>query len=102
MFYLGAVVIIFLELIFLQLLPPEDKTDDDPLDWEELAGNFPCFRFVMMIILAIVMIGNNMRLLTKYKVNYSFIFELDPRFKITQIEIFRVSLLLLTAIFRWH
>lgn len=79
-------------------MPPEVNKNDEYIDWEELAGNFPCYRFVMMTILAIVMIGNSMRLLTKYKVNYSFIFELDPRFKVTHIILFRVSLLLLTSV----
>ena len=45
----------------------------------------PVFRFVLMLILALVLISVDVYILRKYRVNYMFIFELDPNYIITHV-----------------
>jgi hypothetical protein len=56
----------------------------------------PVFRFVLMLILALVLISVDVYILRKYRVNYMFIFELDPNYKVTHVQLLRVSMMLLT------
>ena len=43
-----------------------------------------------MIIFGLGLTALNITILTRYKINYPFIFELDPNYKMTNVEIFRV------------
>lgn len=52
------------------------------------------FRFLLMLIFTLAATGAAVKILKQFKVNYMFIFELDPQYKITHVQLFRVSWLL--------
>lgn len=56
----------------------------------------PVYRFVFMIILGLVFVATDVLILRRFRVNYIFIFELDPNYKITHIQLYRVAMMLLT------
>lgn len=57
----------------------------------KLYATFPAFRFTFVIAFILAATGIDIMILKKYKVNYLFIFELDPTYKITHVQFFRVS-----------
>lgn len=62
-------------------------------DWgDDIAANLPTFRFVFMVIFVLASTGFCIKVFKVYKVNYLFIFELDPHYKMTHIQIFRVNI----------
>lgn len=69
---------------------------DDGFDWEEMILTLPVFRFVFMMIFALALISLDVIILRKYRVNYMFIFDLDPNYKVTHVQLIRVSMMLLT------
>ena len=58
---------------------------NDYFDWDEMILTVPVFRFVLMMILALVLISVDVYILRKYRVNYMFIFDLDPNYKVTHV-----------------
>lgn len=48
-----------------------------------------------MIVLTVVSAGVAIKILRAFKVNYLYIFELDPNYKITFMQLFRVSFTLI-------
>jgi phage shock protein PspC (stress-responsive transcriptional regulator) len=65
-------------------------------DWDEMILTTPVYRFVFMLIFALSLISVDVYILRKYRVNYMFIFDLDPNYKVTHVQLFRVSMMLLT------
>ena len=59
--------------------------EDEETVWSSFDENLPTFRFAFMIILGLGLTGINITVLKSYKINYPFIFELDPAYKITNI-----------------
>jgi hypothetical protein len=49
-----------------------------------------------MLIFGLVLISLDVYILRKYRVNYMFIFGLDPHYKVTHVQLIRVAMLLLT------
>mmetsp|Transcript_44354 Transcript_44354/g.43034 ORF Transcript_44354/g.43034 Transcript_44354/m.43034 type:complete len:151 (-) Transcript_44354:346-798(-) len=47
-----------------------------------------------MIVLVLVAAGIDISIYKKYKVNYLFIFECDPNYRMTHIQLFRVALIM--------
>jgi hypothetical protein len=52
------------------------------------------FRFLFALIFVITASGVVVKVLRNIKVNYMFIFELDPQYKITHVQLFRVATML--------
>lgn len=66
-------------------MPYEKYGKSNDFDWEEIILTLPVFRFVFMMIFALALISLDVYILRKYRVNYMFIFDLDPNYKITQV-----------------
>jgi hypothetical protein len=88
-FFSGTLLITFLVLLGAIFIPTEGK--DKLLDWEEIVVTLPIFRFIFMVILLITFVAVDVYILRKFRINYLFIFELDPNYKITHVQLFRVS-----------
>lgn len=80
--FIGALFIIMIFILFGLLLP---GSDDPWIDWLELFSSFYTFRFLFMIVLLLLFAGVDVLILRHFKVNYLFIFELDPTYKITHV-----------------
>jgi hypothetical protein len=52
------------------------------IDW---AASFPVFRFLLVIIFIVAATGVDIKILKHHKVNYQYIFDLDPNYKMTHI-----------------
>jgi hypothetical protein len=96
-FFAGTLLVSFFITIFSIILPPEDP-DHNLLDWEEIVLVSPVFRFAFMLVLLIFFVAIDVKILRAYRVNYLFIFELDPHYKMTHIQLFRVGMLMLTVL----
>lgn len=95
-FFAGTLLVSFLLSLFFVLLPPEESTDKF-LEWEEIFLTLPALRFCLMLIIALFFIATDVMILRKFKVNYLFIFELDPHFQVTHVQLYRVAMMLLTV-----
>jgi hypothetical protein len=97
-FFSGTLLITLLVTIGTILMPVENvkPLGEDYFDWDELILTVPVFRFVFMMIFALILISVDVYILRKYRVNYMFIFDLDPNYKVTHVQLFRVSMMLLT------
>jgi hypothetical protein len=89
-FFAGGIFMIAFVSIFV-LCIPYSKTDDWPMNFH---ASLPTFRFILMLICVIFGVAVDVKIFKLFKVNYLFIFELDPHYKLTHIQLFRVSLLL--------
>lgn len=57
----------------------------------------PTFRFLLMILFTVASAGVAIKVLRRYKVNYIFIFQLDPHYKVTYLQLIRIALVMLTV-----
>ncbi len=75
----GFLSMIFLALVFVIIIPEDqDKIFDRPFAEQEIYANMFTFQFLFMILYVICSAGVIIQLLRKYRVNYIFIFQLDP------------------------
>jgi hypothetical protein len=78
---------IFITLIFCYVI---FKNIDGKNTNDSFKPFFPFFSFSYIIILCITLAGINMTIWGSYKINYRYLFELDPRNKITPNQIFEI------------
>lgn len=93
-FFCGTITIITFMFIVLLSIPDsalEKKQLTINSTTTELFSSMYTFRFLFMIIFTLASTGVVVKILKQYKVNYMFIFELDPQYKITHVQLFRVS-----------
>ena len=83
-FFSGTLFITTLVTLGAIIIPADDPTRSI-IDWEEIILTLPLFRFVLMIFLALLLISVDIMILRRFRVNYLFIFELDPHYKVTHI-----------------
>ncbi len=50
-----------------------------------------------MVLFIVASAGVAIKILRKYKVNYIFIFELDPNYKVTYMQLIRIALIMLSV-----
>jgi hypothetical protein len=75
----GTLMTIFIT-IFVLCIPINEY------EWQGLlVANLYTFRFTFMVIFVLVAVAIDISIFKKYKVNYLFIFELDPQYKMTHI-----------------
>ena len=86
--YLGIIISFILFYIFLCF--------NDKFKNNSVKTFFPAFNFSLLIILAFFGASLNLYILKKYKINYLYIFEVEPKKKIGSTNILEFSLLLLT------
>ena len=83
-FFSGTLLTSSIVTILALILPYEDPKNK-VLDWQEIMFTMPVFRFVFMLIIGLGLISVDVYILRKYRVNYMFIFGLDPHYKVTHI-----------------
>jgi len=83
-FFSGTLLTTSIVTILALILPYEDPKNK-VLDWQEIMFTMPVFRFVFMLIIGLGLISVDVYILRKYRVNYMFIFGLDPHYKVTHI-----------------
>jgi hypothetical protein len=71
----------FLIIVFLMAIP----ASEGGYLLNKIYAIFPSFRFSFMIIFVIVATAFAIKIFKTYKVNYLFIFELDPNYKLTHV-----------------
>lgn len=84
-FFSGTLLITTLVTIVALIIPPSNQESERLIDWEELLLTAPAFRFVFMMILTLLFVALDVYILRKFRVNYIFIFGLDPNYKVTHI-----------------
>ncbi len=94
-FFAGTLLMSTLITLFALLIPTGEH-NGNLLDWQEIIFTMPIFRFVFMLIFALCLISVDVYILRKYRVNYMFIFGLDPHYKVTHVQLIRVAMMLLT------
>ena len=87
-FYIGIIISSFLFFLCLFYIKPKENKSFIPF--------FPSFNFFFIIIEMMIGIGINVEILTRYKINYIYIFEIVPEKRLGSIEMFQNGLLLLT------
>jgi hypothetical protein len=79
-FFFGAILMILFVIVMMLLIPSIDNT------WTtKLFTNLPTFRFMLVLIIVLISVGVNIKIFKTFKINYLFIFELDPNEKMTHI-----------------
>ena len=94
-FFAGTLLVTFLILLGSVIIPADDPKNKI-LDWEEVVLTLPVYRFFFMLNFVLFFVALDVYILRKFRVNYLFIFELDPHYKVTHIQLFRVSMMLFT------
>jgi hypothetical protein len=89
-FFSGTLLTTSIGMLAVIFLPHTDKEQYNYLDWDEVILSLPVFRFFLMVILLVLLVAFDVYILRKFRINYLFIFELDPHYKITHIQFFRV------------
>eukprot|EP00347_Sterkiella_histriomuscorum_P002512 403367865 len=98
-FFVGLLSMIgFVTLVLLIVPDSSNYIFDQPKADQEIYASFYTFRFLFMILFTLLSTGVVISILKTYKINYLFIFELDPHYKVTPMQLFRVSLMLLTIL----
>ena len=80
--FTGSIIIMLIVTLFALIIPGADEPWHD---WLEFFNSFYTFRFVLMCQLILLFTSIDIFILREFKVNYLFIFELDPQYKITHI-----------------
>src|SRR5690606_5988771 len=91
-FFCGLLVMIgFVTTILLVVPESEAHLFDRPHAVQHIYSTFYTFRFLFMLLFTLFSTSIVIGILKKYKINYLFIFELDPHYKVTSIQLLRVS-----------
>ena len=88
----SAIAVFSLITILILIIP---GAEEPWYDWLEIFNNFYVFRFLFMIVLLLFFTAIDIYILRMFKVNYQFILDLDPNYKITHVQFFRVTFLYL-------
>lgn len=97
-FFAGTLLVSVIITIFAIIVPSKEfSLNKTHFDWNELVLTLPIFRFFFIVILALALIAMDVYFLRKYRINYMFIFGLDPTYKVTHVQLFRVAMMLLTV-----
>jgi len=83
----GIIIVMLGQIIFQNYMPLENGE----ARWDLLWNNLPAYRFIIMMILSMILGSACMTLWNRFKVNYPFILEMDITYKVTPIDLFRVS-----------
>jgi len=81
-FFVGAICFMIPMIIFFIAISTRNDSDLDERCW---LSSIPVFRLTFMIIFLIGASGFAIQMYKKFRVNYFYIFELDPNYKITHI-----------------
>jgi hypothetical protein len=95
--YFAGMLTMISILIGCLVFIPQDAGDHHIYDEvTAFLANLYTFRFILMVIALPLAASLCVKVFKDYKINYMFIMELDPHYKVTHIQLLRVSLILLT------
>ena len=86
--YIGLIIAFFLFYLFLCFNEKIKENSVKPF--------FPAFNFTFIVILTFLGVGINLYILKKYKINYLYIFEVEPKLRLGSSELLEITLFLLT------
>jgi hypothetical protein len=96
-FFAGTLLITTLITLFAVTIPDDiTKTEKGNFSWRDIFLLMPPFRWTFMLVFALGLIALDVYILRKYRINYMFIFGLDPDYKLTHVQLFRLFIMLLT------
>ena len=84
-FFAGLLLMIGFITLVLLIVPETRSVFDRENASRDLYSTFYTFRFLFMLLFTLASTGVVINILKSYKINYFFIFELDPHYKITPI-----------------
>ncbi len=87
-FYMGIILSSFFFFMLLNNITPEKNNS--------FIYFFPAYNFSFVIIEIMMGIGLNIEILRKYRINYIYIFEIDPDSRLGSAEMFQNAFLMLT------
>jgi len=90
-FFTGIILIMIVHMIIL--LSVRFSSDDSKVNWTILLNNLPSFRLIFILLLALTLLAIDLQIMKLFKINYPFIFELDPTYKVTPIELYSVRII---------
>jgi hypothetical protein len=82
-FFCGSIAIIILMIFILLFIPDEALNITETHSDTMIYSSVPTFRFFFMIIFTLAAAGVAVKILKTYRINYMYIFEFDPQYKIT-------------------
>ena len=88
-FYIGIIISSLFFFILLSFVKPEIDNSFIPF--------FPAYNFSFVIIEIMMGVGVNIEILRKYRINYIYIFEIDPDSRLGSAEMFQNSFLMLSC-----
>jgi len=88
--YFSGLITMILISLFLIVSIPQIDAGQRPGAGIEIYSSFYAFRFLFMIIFTVLSAAVAIKILRSYKVNYPFIFDLDPDYKVTFMQLLRV------------
>ena len=88
-FYLGISISITVFLILLSYINPSNDYS--------MSVFFPAFNFGLVIIESLIGVGFVVAILKKYRINYVYILEIDPKARLGSSEMFKNGLMMLTV-----
>jgi hypothetical protein len=96
-YFCGLLTMISLLLVVMLIIPAENGEEFHRHNaWSEIFASLYTFRFLFMLIGALLSAAFCIKVFTDLKINYIFIMELNPHYKITHIQLLRVSVILFT------
>jgi hypothetical protein len=82
-FFCGAITIIVFMIVTLLSIPDSALEKQLRSSEDDLISSIPTFRFLFMLIFILASCGIVVKNLRAYHINYMYIFELDPAYKMT-------------------
>ena len=64
------------------------------MNWQEIGDVMPAYRFMLFCIYLVFATGFASSIYTKYEINYLYIFQIDPHYKMTSWQLYKVSSIL--------
>ena len=95
-FYAGVIVAALFFLFTINYVTNINKTEEE-IRQQSLVPFFPAFNFTFVLIEMFIGVGVNIIILRRYRINYIYIFEIDPKLRLGAYEMFQNSLLLLAV-----
>jgi len=96
-YFAGLLTMIGILIVCAIIIPQDPDGPHNYDDINSILANLYAFRFLLMIIAMILAASFCVKIFRDYKINYMFIMELDPHYKVTHIQLLRVSLILLSV-----
>eukprot|EP00340_Litonotus_pictus_P013220 CAMPEP_0170538630 /NCGR_PEP_ID=MMETSP0209-20121228/103435_1 /TAXON_ID=665100 ORGANISM="Litonotus pictus, Strain P1" /NCGR_SAMPLE_ID=MMETSP0209 /ASSEMBLY_ACC=CAM_ASM_000301 /LENGTH=280 /DNA_ID=CAMNT_0010840373 /DNA_START=450 /DNA_END=1288 /DNA_ORIENTATION=+ len=88
-FYLGVFITMIFLVIVLIFIPSSNEIERESMS---MMNFFPPLNFTLMIALLFLGLGLNLYVFHKYRVNYIYIFEIDPDLRLTPLQIIKFGL----------